>query len=169
MADPGHPENESLGNAVHTVEGLYMGDLLAHSLAAVGPAPQVDREVYWEETKVENPGYAERIQELRESIQSAHRTRSSYPESFVASLSLRFRGVEDPAAMELLLDVWLARAATSPGYLHDNERITREGQAILTELGADGPDGSSTLGALTLSQVTEKILAGDLRLKPVVS
>ncbi len=159
MPEPGTPENgQTLAEAVHQVEGLYLGD----NIVAMTGQDSTTRGEFWQETQTNFPAHAEEIGALRKAIQTAQTGKEAYPEQILSIMRFHFHAVDDQISREFLADILFARTSTSPGYMDDGMNMAKEAETMARELGASGTSDDS-IAQLELSSVVEAVLDGTLR------
>lgn len=153
--------SEVLSEAAREVSGLFMGDNLARML---GTQSVEQREKFWTESAQKYSAFSEQIKGLRQTVQVADATKKQYPSPVIAVLGMNFSNIEDVGARMLLTDILVARVIKSPGYMDYSMKIAEEADAIKKELSAKKGVEEGNLTNITLKNVVESVLIGDLKL-----
>lgn len=156
---------EVLRRAVNEVSMVYMVCLDSSLTPTQTRAPsEKHNDRLWNNAAQEFPMFSGRILELRERLKVNAETEKAYSPGIGKNTLLGFMEIKDKMAALLLGDILLSRSIKYKGHLDYDLLPWEENELMASEMGLQEDWESEQARGITLEQVVEKVLRGDLRI-----
>lgn len=160
---------EALPKAVHEVCMLYAGGLLDSLIppqSTEGIQNEKNSDQSWVKLAEEFPMFRQNIGKLRERLKvvTATKTDKTLPTGIiVVSTAFSFTEVKDRMAQGFLKDILLSRLIEFVGHLDYDLEPWKEAELMASEIGLQEGWKSEQARGVTMEQLMQKVLQGDLR------